>query len=76
MNTNYKQDQRVYFRVTEGKEGWATIAGVQGFVIIIKPEKPIEKYPYSHVYVVDAQLINPPQDDSKEKATVEVEKVL
>ena len=62
MNTNYKQDQRVYFRVTEGKEGWATIAGVQGFVIIIKPEKPIKNYQYSHIYVVDAQIVDPPQE--------------
>ncbi len=60
MSKTYKQDERVYFRLADDKpEGWATVAGVQGFIIIIKPEQPIKDYPYTHLYVVETQIADP-----------------
>ena len=60
----YKLNDRVYFSLGEGKPfGWATICGVQGFVIIIKPEEQISDYPYTHIYVVDSQIIELPPEN-------------
>jgi hypothetical protein len=59
----YKLNDRVYFSLGENKPcGWATICGVQGFVIIIKPEEQIKDYPYTHLYIVDSQIIEPPKN--------------
>jgi hypothetical protein len=60
----FKQDNRVYFKLGEGKPGgWAKVCGVQGFVVIIQPEKSVmdfyeknKPYPYSHLYVIESQL--------------------
>ena len=61
MSDRYKLNDRVYFSLGENKpSGWAKICGVQGFVIIIEPEQPIKEYPYTHIYVVDSQIIEPP----------------
>lgn len=61
----YKLNDRVYFSLGEGKPfGWATICGVQGFVIIIKPDEQIPEYPFTHIYVVDSQIIELPTDDN------------
>ena len=78
MNNNkYNQGDRVYFKLGEDKpSGWAIIEGVMGWVIILKPEIPFKDYDYTHIYVVNTQLIDPPTDSPKEKATVEVKKVL
>jgi hypothetical protein len=63
MSKTYKQDERVYFRLADDKpEGWATVAGVQGFIVIIKPEQPIKDYPYTHLYVVETQIVDPPDN--------------
>ena len=62
-----KQDQRVYFRIKEGIEGWATVAGDYDLLIILKPENPLSVY--SHIYVTRTQLVEPPT----EKPVVEIE---
>jgi hypothetical protein len=85
MNTNTKeismakftQGQRVYFDLGNGQhEGWATVHGHQGFVIIIKPEKKIKGYDFSHMYIVDSQVSTSPptkkEDAKKEEVKEEV----
>ena len=64
-NKQYEQGQRVFFTLGENKpSGWATVEGVQGFVIIIKPEEQIPNYEYTHIYVMDSQLSDEaPSDD-------------
>ena len=54
----YKQGDRIYFCLGKDKPtGYAKICGVQGFVVIIEPEQPIKDYAYSHIYVVDSQVM-------------------
>ena len=55
----FKQDQRVYFKVANGVEGYATIAGDYDLLVILKPETPVG--PYSHIYVTKAQIIPEPK---------------
>lgn len=60
---NLKQDQTVYFNLGENKpQGWAAVSGVQGFVVIIKPLEPLPDYPFTHLYVVDSQIVKPPNE--------------
>ena len=62
----FTQGQRVYFDLGDGNhEGWATVHGHQGFVIIIKPEKKIKGYDFSHMYIVDSQVSTSPPDTEK-----------
>jgi hypothetical protein len=64
MKNKYTQNQRIYFSLGENKpQGWAIVCGVQGFVIILKPENEIEGYDYTHIYVIDSQIIEPPTDE-------------
>ena len=59
----YKLNDRVYFSLGENKPfGWAKICGVQGFVIIIEPEEQIKDYSYTHIYVIDSQIVDPPKE--------------
>ncbi len=44
-------------------QGWATVCGIQGFIVIIKPELPIEGYDFSHIYIIDSQIIAPPGEE-------------
>ncbi len=65
-DTKYKQGDRVYFKLGENKPfGWATVEGVMGFLIIVRPETPMKDYVYTHIYVVDNQLIDPPTETNK-----------
>ena len=52
----YELGQRVYFNLNNIIKGWASVEGVQGFVVIIKPELPLKDYAYSHIYVTDSQV--------------------
>lgn len=64
MSEKYKLNDRVYFSLGENKpKGWASVCGVQGFVIIIKPEEQISDYSYTHIYVVDSQITDPPSEN-------------
>jgi len=59
-NKEFKQGQRIYFDLgTDKPKGWAKVTGHQGFVIIIKPEKKIPNYDYTHIYIVDSQVTDP-----------------
>lgn len=49
-----KQDERVYFKIAEGIEGYASVAGDYDLIVILKPEKPINNY--SHIYVSKLQI--------------------
>jgi hypothetical protein len=62
-----KQDQRIYFKIREGVEGWATVAGDYDLLVIVKPEKQVGSY--SHIYVTRTQISNGPD----EKPVVEEE---
>lgn len=54
-----KQDERVYFKIQSGgPEGWATVAGDYDLIVIIKPDVQIGNY--SHIYVTNAQIVDPP----------------
>ncbi len=67
-NEKYKQNQVVYFRLGEGKpEGFGKVTGVQGFVVIIQPDMAVPGYDYTHIYVVDSQIGEPPKEVEKEK---------
>jgi hypothetical protein len=67
----YKLNDRVYFCLGEDKPfGWATVCGVQGFIIIIKPEEQIPSYPYTHIYVVDSQITAPPSENPSPSNTI------
>jgi len=63
----YKQDERVYFRIKDGVEGWATVAGDYDLLIILKPEKPLSTY--SHIYVTRTQVV----EVSSELPKIEIE---
>lgn len=57
----FKQNERVYFRIKEGgPEGWATVAGDFDLIIILKPE--IQVGAYTHIYVTNTQLVDPPKE--------------
>lgn len=57
----YSQGQRVYFSLGENlPSGWGKIAGVQGLVIVIELETPIKDYIYTHIYIIDTQIVDPP----------------
>jgi hypothetical protein len=57
----FKLDQRVYFKLGENLPfGWAHVSGAFGFVIIIEPEIPIKDYPFTHIYLIDTQIVEPP----------------
>ncbi len=61
ITPKYKLNDRVYFSLGEGKpKGWASVCGIQGFVIIIQPEELIKDYPFTHIYIVDSQIVEPP----------------
>lgn len=54
-----KQGERIYFRISETVEGYATVAGDYDLLVIIKPETPVGAY--SHIYVTKAQIVEPPR---------------
>lgn len=61
MSNKYIQDQTVYFRLGDGKpEGFAKVTGHQGFVVILQPLEKLPNYDFTHVYVVDSQIGEPP----------------
>jgi len=59
--TKYKQNDRVYFEMGGPlPSGWGKVCGSVGPVIIIELEVPIAGYEYTHTYVMDAQIKEPP----------------
>ena len=57
----YNKGDRVYFSMGEGlPSGWAKIAGIQGLIYIVEVEEPIKGYPFTHIYIVDNQVVDPP----------------
>jgi hypothetical protein len=42
--------------------GWGKVVGMVGPVIIIELEKPITGYPFTHTYILDAQVKEPPKE--------------
>jgi len=68
MNNKYNQDDRVFFSLGENKpSGWGTVCGIQGFVIILKPDEPIKDYEFSHIYVIDSQITTEPKINENTK---------
>lgn len=69
-NTKYTQGQRIYFKLGDTKpEGWAVVEGHQGFVIIIKPDDKLPNYEFTHMYIVDSQVVEPPGAQSPDRLT-------
>ena len=59
--TKFKQSDRVYFEMGENlPKGWGKICGVAGPILIVELETPIKGYEYTHTYIVDAQIKEPP----------------
>lgn len=59
----YNQNDRVYFKMgAKLPTGWGKVTGMVGPVIIIELEKPIEGYPFTHTYILDTQVIEPPKE--------------
>lgn len=61
----YIQDQRVYFKLElddEKLEGWGTVCGQRGFVVIVKTEVPVKNYPFTHIYLINTQIVEPPSE--------------
>jgi len=52
------QNERVYFKIRDEVEGFATVAGDYDLLVILEPEKQIGNY--SHIYVVREQIIDGP----------------
>jgi len=68
MSEKLKQNDKVYFRLGDGKpEGWGLVEGVQGFIVIIRPLFTIPDYKYNCIYVVDSQLGSPSPVEVKEE---------
>ena len=64
----YKQNDRVYFEMGDKlPTGWGKVTGVVGPVIIIELEKPIQGYTFTHTYVLDAQIKEPPKEVQPEQ---------
>lgn len=63
----YNQGERVYYEMGQNlPTGWGKVAGVVGPVIIIELEKPINGYPYTHTYILDAQIKEPPKTEQSQ----------
>jgi hypothetical protein len=54
-NVKYKQDERVYFKISETVAGFGVVAGDYDLLIILKPEKQLGDY--SHIYVTRTQIL-------------------
>lgn len=64
--SKYKQNDRVYFNMGEKLPvGWGKVVGMVGPVIIIELETPIEGYSFTHTYILDAQIKEPPKEPAK-----------
>ena len=60
----YNQDDKVYFSMGEGlPNGWGKVCGAVGPVIIVELEKTITGYPFTHTYVIDSQIKEPPKEN-------------
>ena len=59
LMSKFNQDQKVYFRIKEGVEGYATVAGDYDLIVILKPETPLNSY--SHIYVSKTQIVPDPK---------------
>lgn len=58
----YNQNDRVYFQLGENlPSGWGKIVGNQGLIYIIELEKLIPSYSFTHIYIIDNQIIEPPK---------------
>lgn len=63
-----KQNDRVYFKLGDDRpEGWAIVEGVMGWIVILKLEKPLKDYAYTHIYAVDSQIVEPPKEEETPK---------
>jgi len=68
----YKQGDRVYFKqfildsdgvslkLDEKHSGWGKVCGVAGPAIIVEPENPDKEYPYTHLQILDVQIVDAP----------------
>lgn len=64
----YNQNDRVYFKMGDKlPAGWGKVTGVVGPVIIIELETPISGYPFTHTYIMDAQICEPPKEAQSEQ---------
>jgi hypothetical protein len=62
----FKQGDRVYYEMGESKPfGFGKICGVIWPVIILELESPIEKYDFTHIYVLDVQIKESPKTATK-----------
>lgn len=59
----YNQGDRVYFSMGEGlPTGWGKVCGFVNPVVIVELEKPIANYAYTHIYILDKQIVDAPKE--------------
>jgi hypothetical protein len=57
--TKRNQGDKVTFNLSEKVIGLTgKVSGVMGPIIIVNLDMPIKDYPYTHIYIVDAQITN------------------
>lgn len=63
MSDKYKQDQVIYFKLKDEMPPTAAkVSGVIGPIVIIQPIDPIPGYSFSHIYVIDSQIMDAPTE--------------
>lgn len=68
MSDKYKQDQVIYFKLKdELPAAAAKVCGVIGPIVIIQPIEPLQGYNYSHIYVIDSQIVDAPAEVAQEE---------
>jgi len=68
MSDKYKQSQVVYFKLKdEMPPAAAYVCGVIGPIVIIEPVNPIPGYDFSHIYVIDSQIVDAPAEVVQEE---------
>ena len=60
MNQKYtkKQGEKVKFNLNDKIQLTGEINGQIGPMIIVKLDVPIKDYPFTHIYIIDAQIVN------------------
>ena len=62
MNENLKQGDSVTFNLNETITGLTgKICGKLGPIFIVELDKPLKGYEFTHIYITDLQIVEPPK---------------
>jgi hypothetical protein len=60
----HKEGDKVYFEMGEKlPSGWGKVCGIVGPIIIIELKEKIPNYPFTHTYIIDSQIKEPPKPE-------------